>query len=144
MRVLLTPEMTHEVPLLRSLIFDKLPADVKPHVSSLDRYWLTAEACSLYARAAAICSMEQHSTIMGIAAGVPSVLVRQPTDTRKGQMWYDLGMSDWVFEIDDTSGSQIAGRIVEIGRDLVKARQKANQAKLLAHEKMAAMVAAIP
>lgn len=98
MRVLLTPEMSYAVPLLRSLIFDKLPEDVKPHVASLDRYWLTAEACSVYARAAAIVSLEQHSPIMGIAAGVPSVLVRQVTDMRKGRMWYDLKMNDWVFE----------------------------------------------
>lgn len=144
MRVLLCPEMTYEVPLLRSLIFDKLPDDVKPHVASLDRYWLTAEACSVYARAAAIASLEQHSPIMGIAAGVPSLLLRQPTDTRKGRMWYDLGMTDWVFEMDETSGSQIAARLVQIGRDLPAAREAAAKARALAHEKMAAMVAAIP
>ena len=70
---------------------------MKPHVSYLNRYWLTVEACSVYAQAAAIVSLEQHSPIMGIAAGVPSVLLRQPTDTRKGQMWYDLRMNNWVF-----------------------------------------------
>jgi polysaccharide pyruvyl transferase WcaK-like protein len=144
MRVLLTPEMTHEVPLLRSLIFDGLPDDVKPQVASLDRYWLTAEACSVYARAAAIISLEQHSPIMGIAAGVPSVLVRQPTDTRKGQMWYDLGMRDWVFEIDQTSGAQIAERLVQIGRDLPAARHAAGQARACADKRMAAMISAIP
>jgi polysaccharide pyruvyl transferase WcaK-like protein len=144
MRVLLCPEMTYEVPLLRSLILDKLPDDAKPHVASLDRYWLTAEACSVYARAAAIVSMEQHSPIMGIAAGVPGVLVRQPTDTRKGRMWYDLGMSDWVFEIDETSGAQIAARLVQIGRDLPAAQAAAAKARDLAHGQMRAMMAAIP
>ncbi|MGI8604301.1 MAG: polysaccharide pyruvyl transferase family protein [Verrucomicrobiales bacterium] len=144
MCVLLTPEMTYQVPLLRTLIFDKLPGDVKPHVSCLDRYWLTAEACSVYAQAAAIVSLEQHSPIMGIAAGVPSVLVRQPTDTRKGRMWYDLKMDDWVFEIDHTTGAQIAARLVEIGRDLPAARGAAAKARRYAHERMAAMIAAIP
>lgn len=144
MRVLLCPEMTYEVPLLRSLVFDKLPADVRPHVAVLDRYWLTAEACGVYAQAAAVVSLEQHSPIMAIAAGVPAVLVRQPTDTRKGRMWYDLGMKDWVFEIDETTGEQIADRLVQIGRDLPAARRAAAQARDLAHEKMAAMIAAIP
>jgi hypothetical protein len=144
MRVLLCPEMTYAVPLLRSLIFDKLPGDVKLHVSSLDRYWLTAEACSVYARAAALVSLEQHSPIMGIAAGVPSVLVRQPTDTRKGRMWYDLGMTDWVFEIDQSSGAQIAERLVQIGSDLSAARAAAARARVLAQQKMAAMITAIP
>lgn len=144
MRVLLTPEMTYQVPLLRTLIFDKLPAEVQPHVSVLDRYWLTAEACSVYAQAAAIVSLEQHSPIMGIAAGVPSVLVRQPTDTRKGQMWYDLKMNEWVFEIDDTTGDQIAARLVQIGSDLPSARKSADKARALANERMACMIAAIP
>jgi hypothetical protein len=144
MRVLLCPEMTYEVPLLRSLVFDELPADVRPHVAVLDRYWLTAEACGVYAQAAAVVSLEQHSPIMAIAAGVPAVLVRQPTDTRKGRMWYDLGMSDWVFEIDATTGEQIAARLVQIGRDLPAARRTAARARDLAHEKMAAMIAAIP
>jgi hypothetical protein len=144
MRVLLTPEMTYAVPLLRTLLHDKLPDDVKPHVRFMDRYWLTAEACSVYAQAAALASFEQHSPIMGVAAGTPSVLLRQPTDTRKGRMWYDLKMNDWVFEIDDTTGAQIAERLVQIGRDLPAARAAAAKARALAQERMAAMVAAIP
>ena len=144
MRVLLTPEMTYAVPLLRRLIFDKLPDDIKPYVASLDRYWLTAEACSVYAHAAAIVSLEQHSPIMGIAAGVPSVLVRQPTDTRKGRMWYDLNMEDWVFEIDNATGAQLAACLVKIGLDLTAARATAAKARDCAREFMAAMIAFIP
>lgn len=144
MRVLLAPEMTYAVPLLRPLLFDRLPDDVKPRVSCLDRYWLTAEACAVYAKAAAVVSLEQHSPIMAVSAGVPAVLVRQPTDTRKGRMWYDLGMSDWVFEVDQTTGAQIAERLVAIGRDLPAARALAEKARALANERMAAMIAAIP
>ena len=144
MRVLLTPEMTYAVPLLRSLIFDKLPDDVKPFVSSLDRYWLTAEACSVYSRAAAIVSFEQHSPIMGIAAGVPSILLRQPTDTRKGRMWYDLNMGDWVFEIDKTTGVQIADCLTGVGRNLAVARVAAAKAHDYSHTLMASMIASIP
>lgn len=143
MRVLLAPEMTYAVPLLRPLLFDKLPDDVKPHVSVMDRYWLTPEACSVYAQAAALASIEQHSPIMGIAAGVPSVLLRQPTDTRKGRMWYDLKMNDWVFEIDATTGAQVAARLVQIGRNLPAARATAATARTFTHERMAAMIAAI-
>jgi hypothetical protein len=136
--------MTYEVPLLRTLLFEKLPDDVKPFVAVMDRYWLTPEACSVYAKAAAVLSSEQHSPIIAIAAGVPAVLVRQPTDTRKGQMWYDLKMNDWVFEIDNISGEQIANQMVKIGRDLPSARQEAARARDYAHERMAAMIVAIP
>jgi hypothetical protein len=144
MKVLLAPEMTYAVPLLRPLLFDGLPSDVKPHVAVMDRYWLTAEACSVYARAAAIASFEQHTPIMAIAAGVPAVLVRQPTDTRKGRMWYDIGLQDWVFEIDESTGPEIAARLLQIGRDLPAAQARARRARAFAHERMAAMIQAIP
>lgn len=144
MRVLLAPEMVYAVPLLRPLLYDKLPGDVKPQVEVMDRYWLTAEAASVYARAAAVLSFEQHSPIMAIAAGVPALLLRQPTDTRKGRMWYDIGLTDWVFEIDRSTGPQIAERLVQVGRDLPAARAVADQARRFAHERMAAMIAAIP
>ena len=135
--------MTYAVPRLRPLLYDPLPKDVKPSVAVLDRYWLTAEAASVYARAAAVLSFEMHSPIMAVAAGTPAVLLRQPTDTRKGQMWRDVGLDRWIFEIDDTTGKEIAERIVEIGRDLPAARKSAAKARKLAHERMAAMVAEI-
>lgn len=92
--VFLVPEMTYAVPRLRPLLFDPLPDDVKPSVRVLPRYWLTAEAASVYAKAAAVASFEMHSPIMAVANGTPAVLLRQPTDTRKGQMWRDVGLTD--------------------------------------------------
>jgi len=141
LRVLLTPEMTYEVPRLRPLLFDPLPAAVKPSVAVLDRYWLTAEAASVYARAAAVISFENHSAIMAVASGVPAILLRQPTDTRKGQMWRDIGLARWLFEIDSSSGREIAARLVEIGTDLPAARAQVAQARAFAHAKMADMIA---
>ena len=143
MRAFIVPEMTYAVALQRPLLFDKLPDDVKPHVVMLDRYWYTAEANSVYARAAAILSSEQHSPIMAIANGTPAVLVRQPTDTRKGQMWHDVGLHDWIFEIDQTTGAQIAERMVQIGKDLPAARIVAAKARDTARAAMAAMMAQI-
>ena len=141
--VFLAPEMTYAVPRLRPLLFDPLPDDVKPSVRVLDRYWLTAEAASVYARAAAVLSFEMHSPIMAVANGTPAVLLRQPTDTRKGQMWRDVGLNDWIFEIDATTGKQVAECVVKIGQDLPAARAAAEKARGVAREKMAAMVAAI-
>ena len=140
MRVFLVPEMTYAVPLLRPLLFDRLPDDVKPHVAVMDRYWYTAEANSVYKRATAILSCEQHSPIMGIANGIPAVMVRQPTDTRKGQMWRDIGRSDWLFEIDQSTGEQIAACIAKIGQDLPAARVMASEARTTAQKAMEAMI----
>ena len=142
-RVFLVPEMTYAVPRLRPLLYDPLPDEVKPAVAVLDRYWLTPEAASVYARAAAVISFEMHSPIMAVAAGTPAVHLRQPTDTRKGQMWRDVGLEQWVFEIDNSTGQEIAARLLEIGDDLPAARKAAEKARQFARERMAAMVSEI-
>jgi polysaccharide pyruvyl transferase WcaK-like protein len=143
MRVFLVPEMTYAVSRLRPLLFDPLPEKIKPSVAVLDRYWLTAEAASVYARAAAVVSFEMHSPIMAVAAGIPAVHLRQPTDTRKGQMWRDVGLKDWIFEIEEASGKDIAACVVEIGKDLEAARKTAAKARETARTKMAEMMMAI-
>jgi hypothetical protein len=58
-------------------------------------------------------------------------------------MWRDVGLDEWIFEIDGTTGKQIAERLVAIGRDLPAARKIAAEARALAHERMATMVAEI-
>ena len=143
MRVFLVPEMTYAVHRLRPLLYDPLPEKVKPSVAVLDRYWLTAEAASVYARAAAVASFEMHSPIMAVAAGTPAVHLRQPTDTRKGQMWRDVGLDRWLFEIDQATGARVAECLVEIGKDLPAARETARRAREMARKRMAEMVAGI-
>jgi hypothetical protein len=142
-RVLLAPEMTYAVPRLRPLLYDPLPEDVKPGVAVLDRYWLTAEAATVYSRAGAVISFEMHSPILAVSGGTPAMLLRQPTDTRKGQMWRDVGLERWILEIDTVDGKQVAERLVELGRDLPGARRKAAEALAFAREQMAAMMAEV-
>ncbi|SEJ65503.1 hypothetical protein SAMN05192553_10798 [Cyclobacterium xiamenense] len=50
--------------------------------------------------------------------------LRQPEDTIKGQMYYDLGFDDWVVEIGQTEGYQIADRRMEIWADYKEAKRK--------------------
>lgn len=142
-KVFLVPEMTYEVHLLKPLLYDPLPQNIKPMVAVLDRYWLTAEAASVYARAAAVVSFEMHSPIIAVANGTPAIHLRQPTDTRKAQMWRDIGLDHWILEIDESTGKQIADRLVEIGSDLPAARQAAARARSFAQQRMAAMIAEI-
>lgn len=114
MKVLICPEMTYAVDIIKPLVYNPLPEDVKPKVVPMDRYWLTDEAASVYRDARAVISFECHSPIMANAAGRPGIYVRQPTDTWKGQMYPDLGLGDWKFEIDAVSGHDLAGRLLEI------------------------------
>jgi polysaccharide pyruvyl transferase WcaK-like protein len=141
-RVLLCPEMTYQVELLAPLLFDPLPDDVKPHVANLGRYWLTSEAASVYSQAAAVLSFELHSPIIAISTGTPAIHLRQPTDTRKGQMWRDVGLGDWLFEIDETEGPAIAARLLEMHRNTAETTKLVAEAKSFVRQHGEAMMTA--
>ena len=113
-KALIVPEMTYQVDIMRPLVFDPLPDDVKPRVVPLDRYWITDEAASVYRRAAAVVSMECHSPILALAGGTPAIYVRQPTDTWKGRMYPDLGLGEWRIDIEDASGADLSARLLDI------------------------------
>jgi polysaccharide pyruvyl transferase WcaK-like protein len=115
-KVLVCPEMTYQVEIMDELLIDLLPEDVKPHVLKRG-YWLPDEAASVYAKALAVLSFECHSPIIAAVNGTAFFYLRQPEDTIKGQMYYDLGFDDWVFEIEHTRGSQIAERLRGIWTD---------------------------
>ncbi len=142
-KALLCPEMTYEVELLRPLLYDPLPPEVKSKVVVKPTYWLTDEAASTYRHAAAVVSLEMHSPILAIAGGRPAIHLRQPTDTRKGQMWRDVGLGDWLFEIDAATGEQIAERLLSLHRDPEGTRAAAERARLFADGKCRAMMRAL-
>ena len=119
-KVLLCPEMTYEVDIMDELLYNPLPDDVKPFVEKRG-YWLPDEAASVYARAFAVLSFECHSPIIAAANGVPFFYLRQPHDTIKGQMYYDLNFSDWIFEIEETTGKEIADRLQGMWRNYSEA-----------------------
>jgi len=142
-KALLCPEMTYQVELLRPLLFDPLPEAVKPRVVVRPSYWLTDEAASTYRRAAAVVSLEMHSPIIAVANGVPAIHLRQPTDTRKGRMWRDVGLGDWLFEIDEAPGERIAARLLELHRDAGRSRETAAKARDVAADRDRAMIRSV-
>ena len=122
-KVLICPEMTYEVDIMDELLIHPLPEDVKPFIVKRG-YWLPDEAASIYSKAHTILSFECHSPIIAAANGTPCFYLRQPEDTIKGQMYYDLGFNDWVFEMDQTTGKQITERLREVWKDYGKAKLK--------------------
>lgn len=121
-RVMACAEMTYQIPMGKEVLVDPLPADVKKNVVWRDTYWLPDEAASIYSKAQAVVSVECHSPIIALANGTPAFYVRQPTDTCKGQMYRDIGVNDWFFEVDETNGDQLWARLEAIHRDPVGAR----------------------
>lgn len=121
-KVVVCPEMTYQVDIMDDLVINPLPDDVKDKVIK-HSYWLPDEAASLYSKAVCVVSLECHSPIIAMRNGTPAIYVRQPEDTIKGQMYYDLGFGKWVFEIDDVTGKDVSDRVMEIYSDF-KSSQK--------------------
>lgn len=115
-KVLICPEMTYQVDIMDELLINPLPDDVKKNVIKRG-YWLPDEAASLYSKAFCVLSFECHSPIISLRNGTPAFYLRQPEDTIKGQMYYDLNFDKWVFEINETTGKQIANRLMEVYSD---------------------------
>ncbi|MDA3866724.1 MAG: polysaccharide pyruvyl transferase family protein [Salinivirgaceae bacterium] len=122
-KVLVCPEMTYQVDLMDELLINPLPEDVKPFIVKRG-YWLPDEAASVYAKAHTVLSLECHSPIIAAANGTPFFYLRQPEDTIKGQMYYDLEFDDWTFEIDETEAQQISDQLRIVWTDYDKAKEK--------------------
>jgi hypothetical protein len=95
-----------------------------------DRYWRPDEAASVYARSLGMVSLEQHSPIFAIEAGIPAIHLRQSSATSKGQMWRDIGLTDWIFEMDEEKdGARIAEATLAILKDPAAAKAKVQKAQ---------------
>lgn len=128
LKVLVCAEMTYQVELGRTHIIEKLPADARRSVVWRENYWMPDEAASVYARSLCVVGIEPHSLIMSLAAGTPIMHVRQPTDTFKGHMFRDLGLGDWLLEIEENTGAELAAVLAKITRDPAAARARVREA----------------
>ena len=126
-RVVACPEMTYQIATAKEQLIDPLPDDVKKRVVWRDTFWLPDEAAALYAKARAVISAECHSPIIALAAGTPMLHVRNPVDTIKGQMFADIGLSDWLFESTEATGAQLWTALKTIHEDLPAARARVRE-----------------
>lgn len=121
-KVLACGEMTYQVPMAKEVLVDPLPADVKRNVVWRESFWFTYEAAAVYARAQTVVCVDCHSPIIALTHGTPGFYVRQPPDTCKGQMFHDVGVSNWIFEVDETTGPELWSRLKKIHDDPAGAR----------------------
>lgn len=112
--VLIAPEMSYQVEMAARHLIPRIPERCRHRIHMVDFYWSLDVACSVYRRASLLVSMEMHSPILAVAQCTPAILVRQPTDTCKGQMWRDVGLSQWSFEIDSVKADELVSTTRQI------------------------------
>ena len=130
LKILICPEDETQVKLGKEALLDKLPEKYKTRVVWRDRYWLTDEALSTYMKSAGLFGLEMHSPIMCIGHGIPAIVCRFTEQTTKGFMWRDIGLNDWLFDMDKPDEvMRIVPAVLQMAQNPAMARKKALAAK---------------
>jgi len=130
LKVLLCPEDMTQMEVGKELLYERLPDDVKPRVVWRDKFWLTNEALSVYIRSAGLFGSEMHSPIMAVGNGIPAIVCRFAEQTSKGIMWRDIGLGDWLFDLDIAEEARkIPAAVLAMAKDLTAAKAKTEVAR---------------
>ncbi len=136
LKVLICPEDQTQMQVGKELLFDPLPEEVKNRVVWKPDYWLTGEAISTYVHSAGLFGNEMHSPIMCIGHGIPAIVCRWAEQTTKGYMWEDIGLEDWLFDLDDEAQvQQVVPTVLDMAKNADKFRTKAMEAKRFVEKK---------
>jgi hypothetical protein len=129
-KVLVCPEDMTQMQVGKEMLVDPLPADVRSQVVWRENFWLTDEALSTYVRSAGLFGLEMHSPIMCIGNGVPAIVCRFEEQTSKGFMWRDIGLNDWLFDMDNPQDvARITPAVMRLITDRDAALQRVRQAQ---------------
>ena len=144
LKVLICPEDQTQMAVGKELLYDPLPADVKPRAVWRPNYWLTGEAISVYTRSAGLFGNEMHSPIMCIGNGIPAIVCRWTEQTTKGLMWRDIGLGDWLFDFDkEEERAKLVPAVLAMAKDPAAAKAKAAKGRAFVMSKFAASMAVV-
>lgn len=130
MKILVCPEDSTQMETGKELLVDPLPPDVKAKVVWREKFWLTDEAISTYVRSAGLVSLEMHSPIMCIGNGIPAIVCRFAEQTTKGFMWRNIGLDDWLFDLDRPEQlARVVPTALALAKDPVAAKARAAKAR---------------
>lgn len=126
--VLVAPEAKKEIGAVPGMLLPRLAEDVRAAVVWRDTWWNADEALSTFTAARVAFGMEPHTLIMALTGGVPVVHARPLRHGRKGWMFKDLGLGDWLFDIDRAAPERIADTVLSLHQDAGRSRARASQA----------------
>ena len=100
LKVLICPEQITEIDLIRPIIFDRLPPEIKTHCVPMDEFWSPDLALGVYRASLGVFGVEMHSQVMAVGRNVPGVLLRHPQFGSKSEMWKTIGLEDWLIHTE--------------------------------------------
>ncbi|MBE7497638.1 MAG: polysaccharide pyruvyl transferase family protein [Verrucomicrobiaceae bacterium] len=133
-KVLIAPETIKEMGHNKRLIHDPLPPEIQKHVVNLDTFWNADEAASIFARAHTVVCHEPHSPIIALANGTPIIHTYSEFHSPKCWMFEDIGLPEWLLEMDETPVEKIAETLFAIDADYPAAQAKVKKAMAYVHQ----------
>ena len=133
-KVLIAPEVKKEMEHNKRLIHDPLPPEIQKHVVNLEYFWNADEAASVFARAHTIVCHEPHSPIIALANGTPIIHTYSEFHSPKCWMFKDIGLPEWLLEMDETPVEKMAETLFAIDSDYPAALAKVKKAMSYVHE----------
>jgi polysaccharide pyruvyl transferase WcaK-like protein len=144
LKIVLCPEDETQMTITHDMLLKRLPDDVRAKVVWRDTFWLPDEALSVYRRSAGLFGHEMHSPIMCIGSGIPAIVCRWEEQSSKGTMWRNIGLRDWLFDLDRPDESaRVARTVLALARNPAEARDKAAQASTFVRERFREVMAII-
>jgi len=67
---------------------------------------------------------------MALGNGIPAIVCRFAEQTSKGFMWRDIGLGDWLFDMDDENDvKRVVPTVMTMAKDPAGAKAKAAKAR---------------
>ena len=118
------------MPLLRRLIFDRLPPDVQSKCAVQREWWPPDLALGVYRASRCVFGVEMHSQVMALGNGVPAVVLRHPQFGTKSEMWNSIGLADWLADAEAPDyAARAESAVMDILRDPDGAAEKVRRAR---------------
>jgi len=134
-KVLLCPEDASQMEVGREMLYEPLEDSIRKRVVLRREFWKPDEALSVYRKSVGLFGNEMHSPIMCIGNGIPAIVCRWSEQTSKGYMWRDIGLNDWLFDMDqEADRKKVADTVVE----MVKNRKKSLEVTAIARKRVIA------
>lgn len=112
MKALLCAEQRTELPRAKRALYDRLPDDVKARCVVLRRFWSPDLALGVYRKSRCVFGIEMHSQVMALGNGIPACVFRHSGFGSKSGMWCDVGLEDWLLDIDTPDAERRAVAMV--------------------------------
>ena len=130
LKVLICAEQLSELPLIRRLVYDRLPQKIRTQCVPQTSLWSPDLALGVYRASRGVFGVEMHSQVMAVGSGVPAVLLRHPQFGTKSEMWKTIGLADWLMDSESPDYcARSAAAVMDILGDPERAAKKLREAR---------------